>query len=156
VPAEAAPGRGVYVLWLEVFGEVTVGRRGRWALAGAYAYVGSAQGPGGFRRLQRHQAVASGRNPTRRWHIDFLLAFGTVRGAFVLETEDPAMECRLARALAGLFPAAIPRFGSSDCRCPTHLFAIPDEAAFRRRMAELGLRPFPGIGDAPERPPRLR
>ncbi|MCS6964463.1 GIY-YIG nuclease family protein [Thermoflexus sp.] len=134
--------RGVYVLWLEAHAEVVVGGLGRWRLAGAYAYVGSAQGPGGFRRLLRHRDVADGRNLTRRWHIDFLLAAGTWRGAFVMETGDPSMECRLARALAQRLPPAIPRFGSSDCRCPTHLFALPDVAAFRQMMAELGLRPF--------------
>lgn len=134
--------RGVYVLWLEVFGEVAVGRFGRWRLAGTYAYVGSAQGPGGFRRLQRHRDVAEGRNPTRRWHIDFLLAAGTWRGAFILQTQDPSMECHLARMLAQQLPSAIPRFGSSDCRCPTHLFAVPDVAGFHQLMAGLGLHPF--------------
>ncbi len=134
--------RGVYVLWLEVFGEVAVGRLGRRRLAGTYAYVGSAQGPGGFRRLQRHQDVAEGRNPTRRWHIDFLLAAGTLRGAFIMETQDPSMECRLARALAQQLPPAIPRFGSSDCRCPTHLFAVPDAAKFRELIVGWGLRPL--------------
>lgn len=133
---------GVYVLWLEVFEEVAVGRLGRWRLAGSYAYVGSAQGPGGFRRVQRHREVAEGRNPTRRWHIDFLLGAGALRGVFVLETEDPSMECRLARALAQRLPLAIPRFGSSDCRCPTHLFAVPDVARFRALMADLGLHPL--------------
>ncbi|GBD08660.1 hypothetical protein HRbin22_00901 [Candidatus Thermoflexus japonica] len=134
--------RGVYVLWLEVSGEVRIGRLGRWRLDGGYAYVGSARGPGGFRRLQRHREVAEGRNPTRRWHIDFLLAVGAWRGAFILETDDPRMECRLARALAERLPPAIPRFGSSDCRCPTHLFAVPDVARFHRLIVELGLRPF--------------
>jgi len=136
------PARGVYVLWLEVFGEVTVGRLGPWRLAGTYAYVGSAQGPGGFQRLRRHRDVAEGRNPTRHWHIDFLLAAGTLRGAFVMETPDPSTECRLARALAQRLPPAIPRFGSSDCRCPTHLFAVPDAARFHELMAGLGLRRF--------------
>ncbi|WP_322800520.1 GIY-YIG nuclease family protein [Thermoflexus sp.] len=135
------PARGVYVLWLEVSGEVQIGRLGRWHLDGGYAYVGSAQGPGGLRRLQRHREVAEGRNPTRRWHIDFLLAAGTWRGAFVMEAEDPRLECRLARALAQRLPPAIPRFGSSDCRCPTHLFAVPDVPGFHQLMLELGLHP---------------
>ncbi len=134
--------RGVYVLWLEVSGEVQIGRLGRWRLNGGYAYVGSAQGPGGLRRLQRHRDVAEGRNPTRRWHIDFLLAVGAWRGAFIMETDDPRMECQLARALAERLPPAIPRFGSSDCRCPTHLFAIPDVARFHQLMFELGLHPI--------------
>ncbi len=139
------PARGVYVLWLEVFGAAWVGRLGRWDLAGTFAYVGSAQGPGGFRRLLRHREVAEGRNPTRRWHVDFLLAAGRLRGAFVLQTEDRARECQLARALAQRLPPAIPRFGSSDCRCPTHLFAVPDVAAFLQLMAGLGLSPFMGF-----------
>lgn len=134
--------RGVYVLWLEVFGEVALDRRGRRRLAGTYAYVGSAQGPGGFRRLLRHRRVAEGRSLVRHWHIDAVLACSRWRGAFVRETEDPSMECALARALAERLPPAIPRFGSSDCRCPTHFFAVPDPEAFLRLLAALGLHPW--------------
>jgi Uri superfamily endonuclease len=148
--------RGVYVLSLEVWGEVTVGRLGRWPLAGTYAYVGSARGPGGFQRLERHRRVAEGRNPVRRWHIDYLLAVGRWRGAFVRETEDPAAECALARALAEHLPPAIPRFGSSDCRCPTHLFAVPDPEGFLQLLAALGLRTFPEREDAGVRSARMR
>ncbi|MCS7251055.1 MAG: GIY-YIG nuclease family protein [Anaerolineae bacterium] len=136
------PERGVYVLWLEAHAELAIGGLGCWHLSGAYAYVGSAQGRSGFRRLMRHWSVAQRHRPARRWHIDFLLAAGTWCGAFIMETEDPSMECWLAWALAQRLPPAIPRFGSSDCRCPTHLFAIPDVTAFHQMMAELGLRLF--------------
>jgi len=144
------------VLWLEAWGEVVIGRLGRWRLAGTYAYVGSARGPGGFRRLERHRRVAEGRSSTRRWHIDYLLAAGRWRGAFARETEDPAAECALARALAEHLPPAIPHFGSSDCRCPTHLFAVPDPECFLQLLAAQGLRAFPEREDADVRPARMR
>jgi len=88
---------------------------------GLYLYVGSALGPGGLKRLERHQAVASGKNKTRRWHIDYLLALGEFEGVFVLQTEAK-LECALARELAERFAPVIWGFGSSDCRCVTHLF----------------------------------
>lgn len=40
---------------------------------GWYAYVGSAFGPGGFARIDRHRRLASGVCQTRHWHIDYLL-----------------------------------------------------------------------------------
>ncbi|MBO9361615.1 MAG: GIY-YIG nuclease family protein [Thermoflexus sp.] len=148
--------RGVYVLCLEVWGEVSVGRLGRWRLDGTYAYVGSAQGPGGFRRLERHRRVADGCSPVRRWHIDYLLAVGRWRGAFARETEDPTAECALARALADHLPLAIPRFGSSDCRCSTHLFAVPDPERFLQLLAALGFRTFPQREEPRDRSARMR
>jgi hypothetical protein len=60
--------QGAYVLSLEVWGEVTVGRLGRWPLAGTYAYVGSAGGPeassgwsatGGWRRAETRCAAGT-------------------------------------------------------------------------------------------------
>lgn len=134
--------RGVYVLLIEVWGEIPIGHLGVRRFAGCYAYVGSAQGPGGFRRLLRHHQVAAGARPARRWHIDALLARGVWRGAFVQETGERGVECALARRLARILPPAVPGFGSSDCRCPTHLFAVPNAEALRGALAAMGLQPF--------------
>jgi Uri superfamily endonuclease len=109
------------VLAVEAHGEIEVGRLGRQKFDRLYLYVGSALGPGGLRRVERHRAVAQGRNQTRRWHIDYLLALGELKRVLVMETEE-RLECTLAQELAKRFQPAIPGFGSGDCRCKTHLF----------------------------------
>lgn len=116
--------RGVYVLVIETHGKATIGRLGHQRFDGIYLYVGSALGPGGFKRVERHRAVAQGHNKTRRWHIDYLLALGRLRGVFVIETSEKKLECALARGLARVVQPVVKGFGSSDCRCATHLFYL--------------------------------
>lgn len=112
--------RGIYVLVIEVTRPVDteVGKLGRIRFApGTYAYVGSAM-RGIEARLSRH--LRGGKR--LRWHIDYLLSCPGVRVAdiFVLETTKRA-ECRVAGALAAGCEG-VPGFGSSDCRCRSHLF----------------------------------
>jgi len=116
---------GIYLLVLEVPRPfcAAVGRLGRIALrAGRYGYVGSAR-RGLVARLSRH------RRPEKplRWHIDRLTAAAGPVGAVVWPWQ-PGRECRLAEALqaAGVGRLAASGFGSSDCRCPGHLFVLPD------------------------------
>ncbi|MDE4908469.1 DUF123 domain-containing protein [Methanogenium marinum] len=89
--------------------------------AGWYIYVGSALGPGGLARADRHIRVfhAGGEHPPR-WHIDHLLSDNRfiLTAAVCGETED-RLECTLAHYLGG---DEIGGFGCSDCRCTSHLF----------------------------------
>ncbi|MEZ0394793.1 MAG: DUF123 domain-containing protein [Desulfurococcaceae archaeon] len=108
--------RGAYVLVVEVLEDVVVEARSRRFRVprGAYAYVGSAMGPGGLAaRLSRH--FGARRRPF--WHIDYLLASGRARpvGAFVVESEERGLEGAIALAMAsGL--ECVEGFGSSDAR----------------------------------------
>lgn len=82
--------------------------------AGYFVYAGSAQG-GLEARLQYHL-----RSKKRyHWHIDYLLTYAPLQ--FVWYRPGDNQECLLARSLADNF-TPLPRFGSSDCRCLSHLF----------------------------------
>jgi len=85
-----------------------------------YAYVGSAMG-GLEPRLNRHFS----REKKLHWHIDYLLQKAAITGIIACETGDK-VECTIAQALHRRF-AVVPRFGSSDCRCPGHLFSSDKE-----------------------------
>jgi len=104
--------------------------------AGGYAYVGSALG-GLEARIRRHLRAAK----KKHWHIDYLLERAPVSRIIVAESGE-RLECRLAARLGGRFEA-VPGFGSSDCRCPGHLFFAPSpeelEAAVRQAFKGLGL-----------------
>lgn len=94
---------------------------------GYHLYVGRARRGLGA-RLARHL-----RSDKRlRWHIDYLLAVGTIQEVWVAESAEPP-ECAWASALSTLPGAAIamPGFGSSDCRCPGHLVYVPQRPAAR-------------------------
>ena len=92
---------------------------------GFYAYVGSAMA-GLQARLSRHLR----RSKRVRWHVDYLLREGIVRGVIYASTQE-RLECELARRLEEVF-RSFPGFGSSDCRCPSHLFFSEEVRALRQ------------------------
>lgn len=145
-PLPRAPG--TYVLWLPLatLTTLTIGRLGRFEFpAGCYAYVGSAQGAGGLAgRLKHHLAQAA----RPHWHIDYLRAAAPVAEIWCCAGSE-AREHDWAGALHQLPGAQIiaPRFGASDCRCPSHLLyfgAMPELAAFSERAGGVIERVRPG------------
>ncbi len=115
--------RGAYALILELRTEatVTVGRLGTFVFpAGRYAYVGSAMS-GLDARVARHLRAEK----RRRWHVDYLLAAAEVVEVIEFES-DVRQECGLSRAVSRLPGASVPvtGFGSSDCRCRSHLYRL--------------------------------
>jgi Uri superfamily endonuclease len=116
-------GAYVLILWLASAKDVTVGKLGTISFArGFYAYVGSAMGPAGFKRVERHLDISAGRRKMQKWHVDYLLTVSEVIETIEIATQE-RIECRIANNLrnnASL--VCIEGFGSSDCRCCSHLF----------------------------------
>ncbi len=116
---------GTYTLVIELSQptEITVGALGNIEFeTGWYAYVGSALGPGGFSRIDRHRELAAGDRETRHWHIDYLLGHENARLETVEKTAGIDGECQVAEAHDCESVAA---FGCSDCGCKSHLFYHP-------------------------------
>lgn len=119
----SSPGTYVLVLHLAEETVLDVGALGRMIFpAGHYLYCGSAQsglGP----RLARHMRPGK----AMRWHIDRLTVVAEPVGALMYPGGKEG-ECCSSRALERC-PGARPvlkGFGSSDCRCRTHLYHLPD------------------------------
>mgnify|MGYP000282919972 CR=1 FL=1 len=130
--------RGVYTLLIEFpeNGKIKVGRLGEISLQkGFYAYVGSALG-GLENRIGRHLR----REKRLQWHIDYLTQRGIIRRVVLAETER-RMECEIAKILAHHLPS-IPNFGSTDCRCKSHLFFHQD----METLNELVTNAFKDVG----------
>jgi Uri superfamily endonuclease len=101
---------------------LTVGSLGRQDVpAGHYAYTGSAFGPGGFTRVDRHHELAAGERETRHWHVDYLLGDTAARIETVARSPGAETECAVADELAETGTVPIQGFGASDCDCPAHL-----------------------------------
>ena len=129
--------RGTYALVLHLGHreEMAIGKLGTFVFpAGYYLYLGSALGPGGLEaRLARHRR----REKRPRWHIDYLLQRAAPVEVWSVASGE-RLECLWARAARELPGARIPvpGFGSSDCRCPSHLVhfaAKPSPALFAER-----------------------
>ncbi len=117
-----APGTYLLLLHLDQPHCLVVGRLGATALpAGWYVYVGCALGGLGP-RLSRHARLEK----RHHWHIDALRAVCTLE-AIAARVGPERLECSVAATLAALPDATqpVPRFGSSDCRCRSHLLHVP-------------------------------
>ena len=95
--------------------------------AGCYAYVGSAMG-GFASRLNRHRK----KDKKPRWHIDYLLERAALSDIILCETQA-RVECAIAQALSHEF-SSIPGLGSSDCKCPSHLFYAASERQMKLKI----------------------
>ena len=117
LPLPAAPGAYALLIELENPEAIEVGRLGAINFpAGWYAYVGSALG--GLRaRVGRHLR----RNKKLHWHVDYLLKVACL-SEVIWTLSNERLECRIANVLQRQGFESMPNFGSSDCRCPSHLF----------------------------------
>ena len=118
--------KGVYVLIIKLQrdSEISVGKLSNSSIKfrkGFYAYVGSALSLL-EKRIQRHLSCKK----KIYWHIDYLL---NISDAIVIEViyakTSIKKECEVAGSLMKNFES-IKNFGSSDCKCKSHLFYSQD------------------------------
>jgi sugar fermentation stimulation protein A len=108
-------GAYIVILRLEEDRDISVGRLGSLRFKkGYYLYTGSAKS-GLSKRIERHKR----KEKKSFWHIDYLREHTTFYKYFALRIG----ECEIASRLKKFADWIIPRFGCSDCRCQTHLFA---------------------------------
>ncbi|MBI2866155.1 MAG: GIY-YIG nuclease family protein [Chloroflexi bacterium] len=150
VPERAqVPPSGTYLL-MAALSEATrlrIGALGQFDFpAGCYLYVGRAK-RGLAARLERHHR----QRKRLHWHIDYLLTAARIQEVWVT-TE--LLECAWAGRLRDLLGSAIPvpGFGSSDCRCPSHLVYVP-QIPRPQELARLlpGIYRLPGVPGLPNR-----
>ena len=124
--------KGSYILLVELAtGKgIFVGKLGYVSFPKAsYAYVGSAMN--GLRaRLVRHLREEK----KLHWHIDYFLKEAEIKEIILCQAEE-RIECSLAQALAGEFQS-IPGFGSSDCKCQSHLYFAHGQDRLKARVVE--------------------
>jgi Uri superfamily endonuclease len=112
--------KGIYqlLIYLPKNVSIVIGKKGRFRFPqGYYIYTGSA-GNGLEKRIERHLK----KDKKHFWHIDYLLDFASIKKVFLF-TNGKYVECVLNLKTLEKPDAKIimPKFGSSDCGCPTHL-----------------------------------
>jgi len=112
--------KGSYILIINISKsrEIVIGSLGKiFFRAGFYAYVGS--GMSGLEaRVRRHLR----KKKKRFWHIDYLLEKARVADVIMIESKNK-LECEIARRFSTHL-ISIKKFGSSDCKCNSHLFYL--------------------------------
>ena len=102
---------------------------------GRFAYTGSARGPGGFARVDRHHRLAEGEEAVCHWHVDALLGHTASCLAGDVRSAGVEAECTIARSVAGgEVPQPVPGIGATDCRCDSHLAYAPPGDALERAV----------------------
>jgi sugar fermentation stimulation protein A len=119
--------KGTYILEINILEEqsISIGSLGLIPFKkGNYYYVGSAMGNSGsatlINRVKRHATLPE--EKTLRWHIDYLLEN---ENSFLTKIYmipcSQKLECELAQELLSISDGFIKNFGSSDCKCVSHL-----------------------------------
>ncbi|UCD71468.1 MAG: GIY-YIG nuclease family protein [Syntrophobacterales bacterium] len=132
---------GIYLLMIRLYGRrlIQIGGLGyRFFHRGSYGYVGSAKRRMNS-RLNRH--LKDGKR--LHWHIDYLLQYAEIEVVVYGQCHSDK-ECMLAKELSHVFQC-LPGFGSTDCKCTSHLFFSPD----RRPLVRSGYGSFRRIGLTP-------
>jgi len=125
--------RGLYVLVINLKEacEIKAGRLPKTALApGYYLYVGRARRHLSG-RLKRHMQ----QEKNAFWHIDYLLSYSQIQEIWI--KNGLLDECLTAGKILSCSRKAsfpIPGFGSSDCRCPSHLLRVSKEDRSWRKL----------------------
>jgi endonuclease-3 len=114
--------KGTYILIIKnrKSRKIKIGKLGEFTFPGGYyAYVGSAFGKtvNLGNRVIRH---VSNKKKTF-WHIDYFLKAKGVKITGVKTIPGRRIECETAQKLLKTGRAVVKKFGSSDCRCKSHL-----------------------------------
>ena len=101
---------------------------------GNYIYIGSAKGCLEA-RLRRHLK----KDKKIYWHIDYLLKDGRTQISQIWMILK-SIECETAEAFyRNPFTEIVRKgFGSSDCKCETHLFYIKNKERIKKFLKEIG------------------
>jgi Uri superfamily endonuclease len=133
---QSLPGTYTLVFNSSIEQPVNIGKLGTLILkSGFYVYIGSAFGPGGLKARLNHHVNHSSRP---HWHIDYLRP--SLRLCEIWYTYDQTRRehqwAKIHSQTRGVL-LPLPGFGSSDCRCLSHLFfykSKPSGSYFRRRI----------------------
>jgi sugar fermentation stimulation protein A len=112
---------------------VQIGKLGRGFFPeGYYVYVGSALN-GLEQRVARHLSQLK----KKHWHVDYLLEYAKIIGTRKIHSVK-RRECSLSEEVGSIcYGIPMEGFGSSDCRCTTHLYFFPDNPLSDPRLERI-------------------
>jgi len=122
---------GAYILVMKLNSNknIRVGSLGKLEFKkGFYCYVGSAIGRTTIEnRCKRHLI----KNKKMKWHIDYLRKEVEIVNIFAIPSRRK-IECKIARKILKKADSFIPKFGSSDCNCKSHLFYFKNKKSLSK------------------------
>jgi sugar fermentation stimulation protein A len=129
-----AADRGSYILLIRVDNPKRIGVGSLGSIhfrRGYYLYVGSAMGSLS-KRVNRHLR----KKKPLRWHIDYLVKEADYIKALPIRTSEP-LECLISEAIREISDDSIKGFGTSDCRCESHLYWMKMNPIMNEKFIEI-------------------
>ena len=151
---------GVYVMVMHLDHELDleIGSKGMMHFnAGYYMYVGSAKA-NLTKRIERHKR----KRKKMHWHLDYFRGHCEMIAGLPIRTSglpieswslthepypsmpsmpDPdievSVECALADAVGAIAEWEVPKFGSSDCDCTSHLFGMMENPIHNKKFMDV-------------------
>jgi len=120
--------KGTYILISYILQniEIRIGALGKLHFnKGYYLYVGSAMAEYGStsleNRIKRH--ILPTNKKKLHWHIDYLLEDNkSILWRIYMIPSSQRLECVIAQEILSFADSSYEGFGSSDCKCTSHLF----------------------------------
>jgi Uri superfamily endonuclease len=127
-------GSYIIVFKLNVAQEMQIGKLGNYFFeSGYYLYAGS-----GLKNLKQRVARHLSKDKALKWHIDYLsVKCGVVW--YKLFTDGKNYECVISSKLNNdnRFVSPVKGFGSSDCKCYSHLFFTKEKHSWENLLKDL-------------------
>ncbi len=127
--------KGSYLLLLQVKEKkkIRIGALGEIEFKpGIYCYVGSAMN-NIEKRIERYLRINKEKTGKLRWHIDYLLADKDTKIIdWIKVPSKEKIECKFANKIKEISDGYIPNFGSSDCKCKSHLFYFKNKERLKK------------------------
>ncbi len=87
-------------------------------------------------RVKRH--LLSNKKKSIHWHIDYFLAeINSLIIKICLIPSSEPLECTIAQELSKICDNSIKNFGSSDCKCQSHLFFFKNLKYFTKKFSDI-------------------
>jgi sugar fermentation stimulation protein A len=71
------------------------------------------------------------KNKKMKWHIDYFRKEAKIVNIFAIPSRKK-IECKIAWKILKRADSFIPKFGSSDCNCKSHLFYFKDKKSISK------------------------
>ncbi|UYP44336.1 hypothetical protein NEF87_000621 [Candidatus Lokiarchaeum ossiferum] len=123
---------GTYILWIDLaqLSHIKIGKLGNIKFQqGNYVYIGSAMNSQLKNRVLRHLKPSTMKK--NHWHIDFFLAsnFTQIKKITLIPSHQKE-ECSVSQQMRQKMDYEVTNFGSSDCKCSSHLYFMGDHLEF--------------------------
>jgi len=129
-----ARDRGSYMILMELKEKthIETGKLGKISFEPAfYVYTGSAMA-NLTRRIERHRRFRK----NHHWHIDYLREHTNIIADFPVRSSED-LECNIAESISKIADFSVKNFGSSDCKCESHLFGFRNNPLLEKEFIKV-------------------